>query len=207
MMGLLTGTLFPAEPRRPAVVRLVSFSELPPGPGAFAGRCAARHGRSARAHQPGGRRIGRHIAGDRARGAPHGSDYEPVLDPGDHGNPAVTEREDAVFDSPAGSAHHDRRARGLDRFCQACSRSKSTSCPWYSASSLVQISITAWTRSVSSRIRVFGSVPWLRISWRFQPAPTPRILPARRRARRRWRFLSRCGWGPAAVPDIPRSRP
>ena len=58
---------------------------------------------------------------------------------------------------------------------QARSRSKFTSWPWYSASSLVQISIIAWTRSVSSRhpgLRVGAVVAHLLA---FQPAPTPKI--------------------------------
>lgn len=37
-----------------------------------------------------------------------------VFDPADHRRPAVAEREDAFFDSPAGSADHDRRVRGLN---------------------------------------------------------------------------------------------
>jgi hypothetical protein len=38
---------------------------------------------------------------------------------------------------------------------------------------LVQIAFIASTRSPISAIRVRGSVPWLRISSRFQPAPMP----------------------------------
>ncbi len=51
---------------------------------------------------------------------------------------------------------------------------KSTISPWNSASSLVQISRIASTRSRSSRQRSFGSVPWFSISSRFQPPPTPK---------------------------------
>ena len=45
--------------------------------------------------------------------------------------------------------------------------------PWYSASSWVQIAFMASTLSRMRRKRVSGSVPWFRISSRFQPAPTP----------------------------------
>ena len=51
--------------------------------------------------------------------------------------------------------------------------SKSTCLPWYSASSSVQIAFIASIRSRIRPKRVSGSVPWLRISSRFQPAPTP----------------------------------
>ena len=51
--------------------------------------------------------------------------------------------------------------------------SKSTNSPWNSASSWVQISFMARMRSRMSEKRRFGSVPWLRISSRFQPPPTP----------------------------------
>ena len=51
--------------------------------------------------------------------------------------------------------------------------SKSTCSPWNSASSCVQISFMASTRSRMIEKRRRGSVPWLRISSRFQPPPTP----------------------------------
>ena len=38
---------------------------------------------------------------------------------------------------------------------------------------MVQIALIASTRSRITAIRVRGSVPWLAISSRFQPAPTP----------------------------------
>src|SRR4030095_13969558 len=51
--------------------------------------------------------------------------------------------------------------------------SKSTYLPWKEGSSLVQIAFIASIRSRIRPKRVAGSVPWLRISSRFQPAPTP----------------------------------
>jgi hypothetical protein len=61
----------------------------------------------------------------------------------------------------------------LDRLGQVMIGSKSTKRPWYSALDFVQISFMASTRSRISASRVFGSVPWSRISSRFQPAPIP----------------------------------
>ena len=65
--------------------------------------------------------------------------------------------------------------------------SKSTCLPWYSASSSVQIAFIASTRSRMIPKRVPGSVPWLRISSRFQPAPTPNRTGGRPRSGRAWR--------------------
>ena len=53
--------------------------------------------------------------------------------------------------------------------------SNETCLPWYSASSFAQIVSMASTRSRISEKRVRGSVPWLRISSSFQPAPTPNM--------------------------------
>src|ERR1700685_3120632 len=52
-------------------------------------------------------------------------------------------------------------------------RSKLTNSPLKLASLSVQIAFIASILSAISRIRVRGSVPWFRISSRFQPAPTP----------------------------------
>jgi hypothetical protein len=52
-------------------------------------------------------------------------------------------------------------------------RSNRTNSPSYDASSVVQIALMASTRSRSTAIRLRGSVPWLAISSRFHPAPTP----------------------------------
>ena len=51
--------------------------------------------------------------------------------------------------------------------------SKLTNSPWNSASSSLQISFIARTRSRSSRQRVWKSVPWFSISSTFQPPPMP----------------------------------
>ena len=63
-------------------------------------------------------------------------------------------------------------------------RSKRTNSPWNSASSLVQISFIASTRSRITRKRVSNAVPWCSISSTFQPAPMPkRKRPPDRRSR------------------------
>ena len=49
-------------------------------------------------------------------------------------------------------------------------RSNDTCSPWNDASDSVQIVLIAATRSAITAIRLRGSVPWLRISSRFQPA-------------------------------------
>jgi hypothetical protein len=51
--------------------------------------------------------------------------------------------------------------------------SKFTNSPWNSASSFVQISFIASTRSRSTRHRVLKAVPWCSISSAFQPPPIP----------------------------------
>jgi hypothetical protein len=51
---------------------------------------------------------------------------------------------------------------------------------------LVQIAFIASTRSAMIAMRTRGSVPWLRISSRFQPAPTPNS----RRPPERWSTLA-----------------
>src|SRR5512132_4302326 len=51
--------------------------------------------------------------------------------------------------------------------------SKSTWRPWYWASSWVQITRIACTRSSMTAQRVGGSMPWLAISSGIQPTPTP----------------------------------
>ena len=50
---------------------------------------------------------------------------------------------------------------------------KSTCLPWYSGLDWVQISFMASTRSRITAMRCLKSVPWLRISSAFQPAPMP----------------------------------
>ena len=52
-------------------------------------------------------------------------------------------------------------------------RSKSTNSPWNVASSSAQMARIALTRSAISAKRRLGSAPWLAISSRFHPAPTP----------------------------------
>src|SRR2546421_1976822 len=64
--------------------------------------------------------------------------------------------------------------------------SKLTCCPWYSASSSVQMAFIASIRSRISEKRRWGSVPWFSISSRFQPAPTPK----RKRPSDRWSRLA-----------------
>jgi hypothetical protein len=51
--------------------------------------------------------------------------------------------------------------------------SKSTNSPWNSASSCVQICRMAVMCSSILRVLVRGSTPWLAISSRFHPGPTP----------------------------------
>src|SRR5262249_51116602 len=52
--------------------------------------------------------------------------------------------------------------------------SKRTNSPWNSASSFVQMSFIASTRSRSTRQRFLKSVPWFSISSAFQPPPIPK---------------------------------
>ena len=61
------------------------------------------------------------------------------------------------------------------------SLSKLTNSPWYSASSLVQISCMAAIRSRSTFQRVAKSVPWCAISSAFQPPPMPKSTRPRER--------------------------
>ena len=59
--------------------------------------------------------------------------------------------------------------------------SKLTNLPWYSASSLVQISFIAAIRSRSTFQRVAKSVPWFAISSAFHPPPMPKSKRPRER--------------------------
>ena len=85
--------------------------------------------------------------------------------------------------------------------------SKSTNSPWYSASSCVQIAFIASMRSRMRLKRRRGSVPWLRISSRFQPAPTPnRTRPPESASIEATAFAvmigSRCGTRQTPEPDL-----
>ena len=92
------------------------------------------------------------------------------------GKPAVAVGEHAVHHALAHAA--DRAPAGAaSAAAWATTRSGRSprACRGTPASSSVQIAFIASTRSRMRRKRVAGSVPWLRISSRFQPAPTPKI--------------------------------